>query len=182
MTEEKYSFLSFKVFSYNEALNNYADMQRTLREHVSDAYHDAYGAKFYNKHKELLERALGAINVFEYSEKRSGRKQVMFPTDAELKKVDKNLAQVVREAKKATEEFMKIIKEHYFVNNRDEFSDKYGTDVRLNRTLNAAAEKWKLVKQDREHEEKGREFREAQKKLEKKIQPRLDIRERFVKR
>ncbi len=174
MEQEKDKFLSFEVFSYNEALNNYAHMKRDLSNRISNAYDNAYGAARYNEHKDLLDRALGAIYVFEYSEERSGRKQVTFPTDTELKKANKNFTQVVRDAKKATEEFMKMIKEHYFVDNRDEFSDKYG-DIRLNRTANAAADKWRLVQQDREHEEKRREYWKAQEEINQRIKSRAPV-------
>lgn len=173
MEQKKYKFLQFKDFSYNEALNNYADMQNYLRDAISQAYDKAYSGSDYNKHKDILEQILKAKDVFEYSETRSGKKVANFPTEAELKKLDKHFVDSVRDAQKTTETFMKIIKEHYNVKNRDEFSDMYGTDVRLDRTANAAADKWKLTKSDREKEEKRHKYLEAQSQLKQKIAPNM---------
>ena len=172
MPEQKYKFLQFKDFSYAEALNNYADMQNYFKKAISQAYDKAYGASDYNKRKDILEKALSAINVFEYSEKLSGKKLSSFPADSELKRLDENFVQIVRDAAHATDTFMNIIKDKYYVSNRDEFANKYGKDVRLGINQNAAVEQWKLTTQDRQNEETRKKYWAAQKELEQKIKPR----------
>ena len=163
--QQKYNFLQFENFSYNEALNNYADMQDYFRHAISQAYIKAYGGPDYNKYKDILEQTLTAINVFEYSGASSSKKMTNFPTEADLKKLDKHFVEVVRDAQKTTETFIKIIKEHYNVENRDEFSNTYGKDVRLDRNANAVTEKGKYEELDRQTKEKRQQYLNAGNKL-----------------
>ncbi|MDR0741757.1 MAG: hypothetical protein LBF28_03210 [Rickettsiales bacterium] len=154
-------------YSYNDVLNEYADLQRKL-SYKFGKLEDSFSYKEYIEYKNaIIEPVLGGIGTFFnfYGDKFGGFAEnyeklanLQLPKNMKKQQVD-----VINEIRASIKEFKDMVKKCFGVDSRDKFAEIYGGDYRIRNNIKGlAAQKYKLLVSDIKKEQDFLKRKEAE--------------------